>query len=168
VAGGTDSFGAGGDDFWVLRLDKDGNVLWQKTYGGLGNDGAYSIRQTSDVGYIVAGYTYSFGAVTPDFWVLKIDSNGNITGCSAEGSSNATVKTTNVSGASSSVTVASPNVITGTSNATIKDTTVSPGQVCYFASQQAVSVPTMTEWGMLIFMVIAGAGSIYYLRRRRA
>jgi len=77
VAGVTTSFGAGGYDFWVLKLDGSGNVQWQKTYGGTGNDYANSIQQTTDGGYIVAGVTTSFGA-GGDFWVLKLDSSGNV------------------------------------------------------------------------------------------
>jgi hypothetical protein len=121
----TWSFGAGSDDFWVLKLDKDGTVAWQKTYGGTGNDSAYSIQQTSDGGYIVAGETDSSGAGNADAWGLKLDSNGNITGCSAEGSSNATVMTTNVSGVDSSAIPADTSVNAVTSNATITNTTVS-------------------------------------------
>ena len=79
VAGYTCSFGAGSDDFWVLRLDSSGSVDWQKTYSGAGVDYAFSIQQTSDGGYIIAGFTYSFGAGYSDFWVLKLDSSGNIT-----------------------------------------------------------------------------------------
>jgi len=78
VAGRTDSFGAGDRDFWVLKLDSDGNIQWQKTYGGADWDWARSIQQTSDGGYVVAGYTYSFGAGTSDFWVLKLDRDGHI------------------------------------------------------------------------------------------
>jgi uncharacterized delta-60 repeat protein len=78
VAGYTNSFGAGLDDFWVLKLDGNGAISWQKTYGGTGDDLAYSIRQTSDGGYIVAGETASSGAGYSDFWVLKLDSDGAI------------------------------------------------------------------------------------------
>jgi len=78
VAGETDSFGAGFADFWVLKLDSNGEVLWQKTYGGGEDDIAHSIQQTSDGGFIVAGETASFGAGFADFWVLKLDSNGDI------------------------------------------------------------------------------------------
>ncbi|MEF3167805.1 MAG: hypothetical protein K6360_00495 [Deltaproteobacteria bacterium] len=55
VAGWTSSFGAGDWDFWVIKLDASGNVAWQKTYGGTSCDEAFSIQQTSDGGYIVAG-----------------------------------------------------------------------------------------------------------------
>jgi hypothetical protein len=78
VAGYTGSFGAGGRDFWVIKLDSSGNITWQKTYGGYNHDEAYSVQQTSDGGYIVAGYTYSFGVGSHDFWVIKLDSSGNI------------------------------------------------------------------------------------------
>jgi len=78
VAGWTDSFGAGYSDIWVLKLNSDGAVAWQKAYGGTFTDFAYSIQQTDDGGYIVAGYTYSFGAGDYDFWVLKLNSDGAV------------------------------------------------------------------------------------------
>jgi len=105
---------------------------WANTYGGSEEDWA-SIQQTSDGGYIVAGETESFGAGYNDFWVLKLDANGNITGCSAEGVSTATVTTTNVNGVAPSATVFETTQNPATSNATINDTTVSPQQVCYYA-----------------------------------
>jgi len=77
VAGHTESFGAGGYDVYILKLDKNGNRVWQKTYGGKYNDGAYSIQQTTDGGYIVAGYTTSFGAGGYDVYILKLDKDGN-------------------------------------------------------------------------------------------
>jgi hypothetical protein len=71
VTGITESFGAGGKDALILKLDNSGNVIWQKTYGGSGDDRAQCIQQTTDGGYVVAGYTSSFGADIRDFWVLK-------------------------------------------------------------------------------------------------
>jgi len=73
VAGGTYSFGAGYDDFYVLKLDANGNKVWEKTFGGSGEDRAYSIQQTTDGGYIVAGYTAEYG----DVYVIRIDICGN-------------------------------------------------------------------------------------------
>ena len=62
-----------------MKLDANGNVTWQKTYGGSsGDDCAHSIQQTSDGGFIVAGATSSYGAGSFDYWVLKLDANGNI------------------------------------------------------------------------------------------
>jgi DNA replication initiation complex subunit (GINS family) len=78
VAGETWSFGAGGSDFYVVKLDSAGNVVWTKTIGGSDDDYATSIIQSSDGGYVVAGETWSFGAGSSDFWVVKLDSSGNV------------------------------------------------------------------------------------------
>jgi hypothetical protein len=78
VAGRTNRFGAGGWDFYVVKLDSSGNVQWAKTIGGSDWDEAYSIIQSSDGGYVVAGYTGSFGAGGYDMLVVKLDSSGNV------------------------------------------------------------------------------------------
>jgi len=79
VAGETDSFGAGVYDTYVLKLDSAGNLEWQKTFGGSGHDYAYSIQQTTDGGYVVAGWTYSFASSDDnDVYILKLDSNGDL------------------------------------------------------------------------------------------
>jgi hypothetical protein len=78
VAGFTESFGAGGYDIYVLKLDSWGNVQWTKTIGGSDDDTAVSIIQSSDGGYAVAGWTYSFGAGGRDIYVVKLDSWGNV------------------------------------------------------------------------------------------
>jgi hypothetical protein len=78
VAGSTNSSGAGGVDAWLLKLDESGNVIWAKTYGGASNDAAYAVQETSDRGFIVAGDTESFGAGRKDFWILKLDPDGNV------------------------------------------------------------------------------------------
>jgi len=74
VAGVTK--GAGGDDFWVIKLDRQGKEVWDKTYGGSGDDRAFSLIQTTNGGYAVAGVTYSKGAGSYDFWVIKLDVQG--------------------------------------------------------------------------------------------
>jgi len=76
VAGYTDSFGEGSSDFWILKLMMEGEIEWQKTYGGSEIDVANSIQQTTDGGYIVAGTTDSYGEGSTDFLVLKLDSAG--------------------------------------------------------------------------------------------
>lgn len=85
AAGSTSSYGAGNTDVLVLKFDANGNIKWKKTYGKSAADWAYSIQQTSDGGYIVAGFTSSFGVVIngkkteiPDAWILKLDASGNI------------------------------------------------------------------------------------------
>jgi hypothetical protein len=79
VAGYTESFGAGYSDVYVIKLDAYGNKVWEKTYGGGIIDEALSIQQTKDGGYIVAGWTNSFGAGVCDWdvYVIKMDSEGN-------------------------------------------------------------------------------------------
>ena len=78
VAGSINSFGAGSSDYWIIKLNPLGDIEWQKTYGGSLMDVAYSIQQTVDGGYVVAGETSSFGAGNGDFWILKLNTLGNI------------------------------------------------------------------------------------------
>jgi uncharacterized delta-60 repeat protein len=87
VAGWTASFGAGGDVL-IIKLDSSGNIQWSRAIGGTNNDGAESIQQTSDGGYIVAGYTYSFGAGNYDALIVKLNSSGNIQWSRAIGGTN--------------------------------------------------------------------------------
>ncbi len=76
----------GGYDFWVLKLDATGNIIWQKTIGGSGNDELQAIQPTSDGGYILGGQSKSniSGDKTEncrgghDFWVVKLDAVGKI------------------------------------------------------------------------------------------
>jgi hypothetical protein len=77
----------GGEDYWIVKLDAGGNVTWNKLLGGSSVDIPYSIQQTTDGGYIVAGYSFSSanGDVTganhgvTDSWIVKLDAGGNIT-----------------------------------------------------------------------------------------
>lgn len=74
----------GNHDFWIVKLDENGNIQWQKSLGGTQEDRANSVQQTSDGGFIIAGHSYSHnGDVTEnrgveDFWIVKIDESGNI------------------------------------------------------------------------------------------
>jgi hypothetical protein len=77
VAGRTRSFGAGAGDLWLLKLDADGDTLWTRTSGGGAPDYGFSVGQTSDSGYIVAGYTLSFGAGGSDVYLVRTDADGN-------------------------------------------------------------------------------------------
>jgi len=76
LTGYTFSFGAGGADFWLVKTDANGNQLWSRTFGGSDDDRCNSVHQTADGGYILGGYTESFGAGSTDFWLVKTDANG--------------------------------------------------------------------------------------------
>ncbi|WP_052291833.1 PEGA domain-containing protein [Thermococcus gammatolerans] len=78
VTGYTYSFGAGKSDVWVLRLEKNGNVKWQKTYGGSDLDKATAVAVALNGDIIIAGSTESFGAGRRDIWVLRLDGEGDV------------------------------------------------------------------------------------------
>jgi len=76
LTGHTQSFGAGGYDMWVVKLDTQGAVEWQKTYGGSLNEFGRSAQPAPDGGFVVVGDTQSFGAGSRDIWVLKLTGAG--------------------------------------------------------------------------------------------
>jgi predicted secreted protein len=78
ILGMTSSFGAGGFDYWLVRVDSDDNMLWNKTYGGVADDFGTRVIQTSDGGYAMTGWTNSFGSGGEDIWLVKTDSSGNM------------------------------------------------------------------------------------------
>jgi hypothetical protein len=77
IAGATFSYGAGLDDVYLIKTDSSGDTLWARTYGGVDYDGAYSVRQTSDSGYILTGWTESFGAGLNDVYIIKTNAFGD-------------------------------------------------------------------------------------------
>ncbi len=77
IAGSTKSTGLGMYDLWLLRIDRFGGKVWDKTYGGSGDDMGDSIQEISEGGFIVAGTTGSSGNGDTDALLIKIDSNGN-------------------------------------------------------------------------------------------
>jgi len=77
LAGYTYSYGAGYQDFWLVKTDASGNAQWNKTYGGTYAEEARSIVQTSDGGYALVGWTDSFGAGLSDAYLVKTDALGN-------------------------------------------------------------------------------------------
>jgi hypothetical protein len=71
LAGRADSYGAGQGDVWLVKTNANGDSLWSRTFGGAAFDGAYFVRQTTDSGFVLAGFTESFGAGGRDFWLVK-------------------------------------------------------------------------------------------------
>ena len=80
IAGTTASFGAGSDDMCLLKIDSDGNPFWTKAYGGANHEYCFAARPCADAGYIIAGYSKSFGGFGEDAYLVKTDSNG-ASGC---------------------------------------------------------------------------------------
>jgi hypothetical protein len=97
ITGSAESFGAGKEDVWLVKTDGEGNMLWNRSYGGPNSDAGESVQQTADGGYIVAGYTgwleelpydknnplYIIPANRPhefhfDAYVVKTDGDGNL------------------------------------------------------------------------------------------
>jgi hypothetical protein len=77
IAGTTSSFGAGATDVYLLKVDSLGNVQWQKTFGGNNIDRGYSLDITSDSGFVICGYTNSFGFGGYDIYLIRTDQNGD-------------------------------------------------------------------------------------------
>ena len=80
LSGYTNSYGAGGYDALVMKLDSGGELEWAKTFGGTGNDYCHGVQQTLDGGYVLGGYTSSLGVAYYDFLVVKLEPDGSICG----------------------------------------------------------------------------------------
>ncbi|MFI5218135.1 MAG: T9SS type A sorting domain-containing protein [Bacteroidia bacterium] len=85
VSGNHDTIAPLMNDYWIVKLDNNGNIQWQKCFGGSEDDQAFSIRHTTDGGYVVAGWTQSndgdvsgIHSILKDKWIIKIDSVGNL------------------------------------------------------------------------------------------
>jgi hypothetical protein len=65
-------------DAWVIKVDFEGTLLWEKTVGGKDADSPSYITPSKDGNYLVAGFTFSYGEGNRDFWLFKIDNNGQV------------------------------------------------------------------------------------------
>ena len=88
ISGDKTVLGYGGSDYWLVKLDSSGNIIWQNDFGGNDADYLYAVQETSDKGFILGGSSNSalsgiktednIGAPgTNDYWIVKVDSLGN-------------------------------------------------------------------------------------------
>ena len=66
-----------GGDCWLVKIDENGDMLWDKTFGGSQTDNGHGLLQTSDGGFIISAITESYGAGSYDAWVIRTDADGN-------------------------------------------------------------------------------------------
>ncbi|MCS7201110.1 MAG: delta-60 repeat domain-containing protein, partial [Patescibacteria group bacterium] len=129
VAGETGGYGTVIDSL-ILKLDSNRNLVWAKTYGGSNDELSRSISPTSDGGYIVAGYTNSYGVGNNDFFILKLDSDGNINNCNISQSPTLSSSTPTLSSSTPSVSSSTPSVSSSTPNLSSSTPSVSSQTIC--------------------------------------
>ncbi len=146
VVSGND-WGCGSFQFYkavVMRLDRDGNVIWKNAYGGDSFQSGLSARATSDGGFIAAGFTDSLGSGDLDAWVLKLDARGLITGCAGVTPLSATSSSA-VSDVQNEVPIPTASSVTPASNnASVRESTAATLQQCYFVPPTEPPACTMS------------------------
>jgi len=78
ICSNTESYGKGGKDVYLLKLDLNGNVKWSRTYGGLNDDIGYAVINDPNGGFLIAGETSSYGAGNGDVWLIKANDTGGV------------------------------------------------------------------------------------------
>ena len=118
LGGYTNSYGAGNNDMYIVKLNSSGTLQWSKTVGGTGDEQAQSVVKSTDGGFVAAGYTGSFGTGGKDIFIVKFDPSGNTCGNTTSPSSSFSTSGTATSPTFSVVTqnptVTSPTPTIGT------------------------------------------------------
>jgi hypothetical protein len=122
VGGRTESFGAGGADMWILKLDSSGEVDWQRTFGSSYDEQARAVLESSDGFYVIAGRDAYYGASAEDMWLVKLDTDGNISSSCPGGM----IDSPTASATATSVTPGDVAFTPSASSATAADTSDSP------------------------------------------
>jgi ribosomal protein S11 len=132
VAGSTYSSSTGSNDIFLIKTDAKGNIQWAKTYGETDtiNMGAYSVQQTSDGGYILAGTTISFGAGEGDIFLIKTDARGNIGSCSIVQDASPIVNNAPFGVTSQSPAISSPSPIVNSVSPTVTSPNLTVSAPC--------------------------------------
>jgi hypothetical protein len=140
VAGWTYSFGAGGGDIFLMKTDASGNLQWAKTFGGMNDDGATSVQQTSDGEYIVAGRTWSFSAGLYDIFLVKTDANGDIGSCSIVQDVSPTETTPSPTVATFSPSISSPSFTVNSVSPTFTSPTLTVSEPCPLSISESCQI----------------------------
>ncbi len=77
IVGYTSSFDSQKEDVYLVRMDPQGEMLWSQIYGGAGNDNGWAVMETEDGGFMIVGFTDSFGAGEMDIYLIRTDADGN-------------------------------------------------------------------------------------------
>jgi uncharacterized protein YuzE len=117
------------DDIILIKTDANGNIIWAKTYRGIGNDWAFSVQQTSDGGYIVAGRKGSLEEVG-DIFLIKTDADGNIGSCSIVQNASPTVNTVSPTVTTPTPSVSSVSPIVNSVSPTVTSPTLGGFSLC--------------------------------------
>jgi hypothetical protein len=121
VAGWT-RYGYSNDDAWLVKLTAAGSVSWQRRYGSSSSDTAYSIQGTTDGGYVVAGFTLSYGEGGGDSWIMKLPGDGQLPGAGFLGSANPVVFGSNASPSNTAASATATSVSGVSTSAGAQDT----------------------------------------------
>jgi hypothetical protein len=78
ISGYANLVPGGNNDFYLAKTDSSGNLEWNKTFGGIEQEFGRAIIKSNDGGYVLAGYTETYGSGIRDTWLIKTDSNGNM------------------------------------------------------------------------------------------
>ena len=125
---------------FLVKTDANGNLSWAKTYGGGISDGAFSVQRTSDNGYIVAGYTYSFGAGRWDVFFVKTDETGSVGSCSIVQDVSPTVNNALFSITFLFPSVSSPSFTVNSVSPTVTSPTFTVSELCFSSISESCQI----------------------------
>ncbi|HLG34867.1 MAG TPA: T9SS type A sorting domain-containing protein, partial [Bacteroidia bacterium] len=117
VVSGYSMVSTGNEDALLISTDSSGNILWSKTYGGISTERAYTVQPSADGGYILGGFTGSFGSSPYDLYLIKTNNTG-YSGCNENSSALSTfpapfTATTPSPAVASGISSGNPSVVTG-------------------------------------------------------
>jgi hypothetical protein len=166
ISGKTLTYGGGAGDFYLIKTDVNGLHQWSKAYGGTALDQAGNVRQTADGGYILTGYTMSFGAGIREAYLVKTDATG-ASGCNEFTATTQTTSATvaNSTGATEGLGLSAVSPVTATRRVTPVVTTSCSSSACSLTiasfAQTNVSCNGSTN-GTASISTAGGVGTLTY------